>query len=324
LNDILRIFPPSIQDKLQSEIQNWDDLDEIRVRIFRPLELVYSTCVRLVKNIIPNEQDTNFMLNQLSEHSIYKLEDELRQGYITIEGGHRVGIAGKVNTMHGQVKAIRHLTFFNIRIARQVKNISQPFLPLLYDDGYLNTLLIGPPKCGKTTFLRDLTRNISNGYEYFPSNKIGLIDERSEIAACKNGIPQHDVGLRTDVMDACPKAEGMMMMIRSMSPEIIVVDEIGSEKDVNALMEALFAGVTIICSVHGKNIHEIKSRPTLKPLFDSKAFQRFITFSNKPIPGTVISICDENGQMKNDDKRRNPNEMVRSSSLNLRYNIRGI
>jgi stage III sporulation protein AA len=320
LKEILRIFPPHLSDKLKKEIVKWDNLDEIRIRVLRPVELIFTSSSRMVKHIIPTEQDALFILNQLSEHSIYRFEDELRQGYITIEGGHRVGISGKVNTENGYVKAIRHLTFFNIRIARQVKNISQSILPSIYDQKYVNTLLIGPPKCGKTTFLRDIIRNISNGFQSYHPFKVGVIDERSEIAACKNGVPQHDIGLRTDVMDACPKAEGMMMMIRSMSPEVLVVDEIGSEQDVAALMEALYAGVTVICSVHGHSLQEIKNRPSLQPLFREKAFQRFITFSNKPKPGTILSVLNENGQPQKLDKRGINHEMGRRHSINYSHN----
>ncbi|WP_102027058.1 stage III sporulation protein AA [Salirhabdus sp. Marseille-P4669] len=324
MEEIMRIFPPVMADKLHSEIHNWNQIEEIRVRVLRPIELVFPTYSRMVKNIIPTPEDAHFILNQLSQHSIYRFEDELRQGYITIEGGHRVGISGKVNTEKGYVKAIRHLAFFNVRIARQVKHISDPYLPLLFQNGFLNTLLIGPPKCGKTTFLRDAIRNISNGFHNYPPYKVGVIDERSEIAACKHGIPQHDVGLRTDVMDACPKAEGMMMMIRSMSPDILVVDEIGSDRDVSALMEALHAGVTVICSVHGATIEEIKNRPSLRPLFEQKAFKRFITFGNKPKPGTILSVLDEDGQPHKYRKGSNEHEVDRSPSVAVSYNIRGI
>ncbi|MRG86558.1 stage III sporulation protein AA [Salinibacillus xinjiangensis] len=320
MDEILRIFPKTIEDKLRREILNWDQLDEIRIRVRRPVELVFTHYSRMIKHVVPTEQDALFILNQLSEHSIYRFEDELRQGYITIEGGHRVGISGKVNTENGYVKAIRHLTFFNVRIARQLKNISQRYLPYLYPSHYMNTLLIGPPKCGKTTFLRDMVRLMSDGFQHLPAQKVGVIDERSEIAACKNGVPQHDVGLRTDVMDACPKAEGMMMMIRSMSPNIIVVDEIGTIQDVEALLEALYAGVNVVCSVHGRDLQEIQKRPSLKPLMEAKAFQRFITFSNRPKPGTVVSVLDENGQTQNIDLRGKAYEVDRSHTVTVGHN----
>ncbi|MCP8616827.1 stage III sporulation protein AA [Salirhabdus salicampi] len=320
MEEILRIFPPYLAKRLSEEIRDWGELEEIRIRIMSPVEIVYSQFSFMLHHVIPTTDDGIFILNQLSEHSIYRLEDELRQGYITIEGGHRVGISGKVNTEQGSVKAIRHLAFFNFRIAKQIKGVAKPFVPSLFRGQYLNTLLIGPPRCGKTTFLRDFIRIISDGEEPFPAKKVAVIDERSEIAACKNGIPQHDVGVRTDVMDACPKAEGMMMMIRSMSPDVMVVDEIGSKEDVQALMEALHAGITVICSVHGKDVAEIRKRPSLAPLFHANAFQRYVTFSTEPRPGTVQSIVDENNQSKNVRGRRN--EVDRSPSLTVRHNIR--
>src|SRR5699024_406472 len=146
-----------------------------------------------------------FMINQLSDYSLYRMEDELREGYITIEGGHRVGLAGKVNTLHGNVKAIQHITFLNIRIAKENIGVAKPVIPYIYSNNYYNTLLIGPPLTGKTTLLRDLTRLISSGWKNVSPRKVGVIDERSEIGASIKGVPQHNLGLRTDVLDACPK-----------------------------------------------------------------------------------------------------------------------
>jgi stage III sporulation protein AA len=245
-------------------------------------------------------------MNQLSEFSLYRMENELREGYITVEGGHRVGIAGKVNTINGSVKMIQNITFFNIRIARQKLGVAEHFMPYILTKDYGNTLIIGPPQSGKTTLIRDLVRIISTGWKHQKGRKVAVIDERSEIGASIQGIPQHDLGLRTDVMDGCPKAEGMMMMIRSMSPEILVVDEIGGEKDVQALLEAIHAGVTIICSIHGTSLEDIKSRPLLKEMVKLEIFKRFIVLGKRVGEKQDFHVIDENGVKLKSTKVHSP------------------
>lgn len=215
------------------------------------------------------------LLNKISHFSIYTLEEELKRGYITIEGGHRVGLAGKVILEQGKVKAIRDISSFNIRIAREKVGIAQTLIPRIYRDGWLHTMIIGPPQTGKTTLLRDIARIISSGDQGsgLPASKVGIVDERSEIAGCVNGIPQMTFGNRIDVLDACPKAEGMMMMIRSMSPEVLVVDEIGRHEDAEAIMEAVNAGIKLIMTTHGNSWRKLRGarlyRPYLKWAFFS-------------------------------------------------------
>lgn len=287
MEEILRLFPDDIKRIIDKQVGDWGQLQEIRFRLYKPVELIFNNQTTLLESVIPTKEDGIYLLNQLSQFSLYRMEDELREGYITIEGGHRVGLAGKVNTLKGTVKAIQYITFFNIRIAKQMLGVSRSVLPHVYDQKngtYFNTLIIGAPQTGKTTLIRDLARSIATKSNTFPDKKVGIIDERSEIAASLNGIPQHNVGVRSDVMDACPKAEGMMMMIRSMSPEIIIVDEIGSSQDVHALLEAIHAGVTIFCTIHGQSITDLKRRPSLRPLFDQQVFKRYVLLSQKGAP----------------------------------------
>ncbi|HLR80084.1 MAG TPA: stage III sporulation protein AA [Bacillota bacterium] len=294
MEEILRLFPEKIRQALEKQInRRWSAIQEIRFRLQQPLELVFNEHTEWLKSVKPGQNDGIFLLNQLSEFSLYRMEDELREGYVTIEGGHRVGLSGKVNTLHGHVKAIRHITFFNIRIAKQTIGASLPLIPYLYHNRYLNTLLIGPPQTGKTTLIRDLARLIGTGWGKVGAHKVGVVDERSEIGGSNKGIPQHDLGIRTDVMDACPKDEGMMMMIRSMSPDVLIVDEIGSESDVKALMEAINAGVTVICTIHSHSLEELKKRPSLKPLFAQQVFRRFVLLNRQLRPGDIHRIYDE-------------------------------
>lgn len=278
MNEILRLFPPLLQKEVEQLCQGrWHTLQEIRLRMSRPIELNFSNRIEWIQERRFTRQDRNYVLNQLSEHSLYRFETELKEGFITIAGGHRVGLAGKIMTRNNELKGLQYITSFNIRIAQQIIGIANPLLSHLYeDDAYLHTLIVGPPQSGKTTILRDLSRLMSSGSRLAPSRKVVIIDERSEIAASKDGIAQFKIGNRTDVLDTCPKQEGMMMAIRSLSPEVLIVDEIGSKEDVRALLDVFHAGVTIFCTVHGASLHEVKKRSTLQPLFREKFIKRYI------------------------------------------------
>lgn len=294
MEEILRLFPAVMKQAIELKVKDrWQYLQEIRFRLSQPLELIFNDQIEWIDHIRPDKQDNIFLLNQLSEFSLYRMEDELREGYITIQGGHRVGLAGKVNTLKGSVKAIHHITFLNIRIAKEKIGIAERILPYIYKANYFNTLIVGAPQTGKTTLIRDMTRLIATGWKNVLPRKVGVIDERSEIGASIKGVPQHNLGLRTDVMDACPKAEGMMMMIRSMSPDILVVDEIGSSEDVQAMMEAINAGVTVFCTIHGHSLAELKKRPSLQPIFEQHIFQRIIVLARDKNPGRIHHIYNQ-------------------------------
>ncbi|WP_042145886.1 stage III sporulation protein AA [Paucisalibacillus sp. EB02] len=322
MEEILRLFPDEIQYAIKVSVGNrWDKLQEIRVRLLQPIELIFDYGIEWITQARTNKKDNTFIINQLSEFSLYRMEDELREGYITIEGGHRVGLAGKVNTVNGSVKAIQYITFLNIRIAKEKIGVATKVIPYLYENRFLNTLFVGSPQSGKTTLIRDVIRIISSGWNHVPPKKVGVVDERSEIAACLKGIPQHNLGKRTDVLDACPKAEGMMMMIRSMSPEILVVDEIGSEKDVQALTNAINAGVTVVCTIHGQTLEELKNRPSILPLLEKKVFRRIVLLKGQSSPGSLKSIYDENEKNIFQKSGCLPNEVDRSTSLHKRNDM---
>lgn len=298
MRKIINLLPKIIQEQFNNFPKELlGKVEEIRIRINRPIEVIANQKVFFLSYIV-KQQDAEQLLNKLSQHSFYTLDEELKRGYITVEGGHRIGLAGRVILEKGFVKAIRDVASFNIRVAKEKIGISEKWIPYLYQAKWKNTMIIGPPQTGKTTLLRDLARVISVGDKKFniPPLKVGIIDERSEIAGSVGGVPQLTFGNRVDVMDSCPKAEGMMMMIRSMSPDVLVVDEIGRKEDTEAILEAVHAGICLIMTTHGDSYTDILQRPILKPILDQKFFNRFIELSRGKGPGTVVSIKDENGK----------------------------
>ncbi|WP_235062622.1 stage III sporulation protein AA [Thalassobacillus devorans] len=322
LREIIGLFPEIMQPVLGKAV-DWSSVQEIRIRVGQPVELVYHQRYEWLERLIPTEAEKNHILNQVSQFSLYRLEDELREGFITIEGGHRIGLAGKVNTTNGTVQAIRYISSFNIRVARESRGAARSLMErLIHHGNYCNTLIIGAPQTGKTTLLRDITYHISTGWKGVEAKKVAVIDERSELGASIHGVPQLDLGRRTDIMDACPKSEGMMMMIRSMSPEVLVVDEIGHQRDVDAIQEAINAGVTLYCTVHGTNLDELRKRPSIKQLLDQRVFKRFIILRkefNRPASKAVILNEIEN--IMDVTAGGSANEVDRSPVTTSRHNM---
>ncbi len=296
----------SIIEKLPSEILN--KTEEIRLRHSRPLIIGWAgggesflgekgPIFTAGEAYLIFSEDLEKTLELISSYSLYAFEEELKQGFLTLPGGHRVGLAGRAVLERGRVKILRDISSLNFRVARQIKGAGEKVLGFLFDrrNGRVyHTLVISPPQAGKTTLLRDLARLISEGAGILgqAGKKVGIVDERSEIAGCFQGVPQLDIGTRTDVLDACPKAEGIMLMLRSLSPQVIVTDELGRAEDVQAIAEAVSAGVSVITSVHGSSLEEICQRPFLGELLQNNYFERLIFLSNSRGPGTLEMIIE--------------------------------
>lgn len=289
IDSVLQIFPVHLRKVLAACRINEECLEEIRIRIGQPAMFSYGIeewyldveqnrlILQKEDGYCVTEEDMHEMITFLSRYSLYAFEEDIKSGFITLEGGHRVGIAGQVRMENGRVADIRYISFLNIRIAKQRKNCAKEIIPYMIScRNIYNTLIVSPPGIGKTTYLRDCIRILSNGTAYLKGQKICVIDERSEIAACHLGVPQNDVGIRTDVLDRCSKAQGMLLMLRSMSPQIIAVDELGSKEDYIAVGQALNCGSRILGTVHAGDIEELKEKEIVHNWLQDRVFGRYI------------------------------------------------
>lgn len=316
VNNVLNLFSIKLRNLISGSGIDFMHLQEIRLRSGQPLILICNNKEYFISNtgIITSNKDNSFIVDvneiretmeYISNYSMYAFEEEIRQGFITVSGGHRVGICGKAVMENGKLKTIKYISFINIRLAHEIKGCSENIMRYLYKayDSVYNTLIISPPMNGKTTLLRDIVRNISNGsvdensrkYSAQKGLSVGLADERSEIAASYLGVPQNDVGIRTDVMDAMPKTYGIMMLIRTMSPDVIAVDEIGSPEDVNSILYGINCGCSFIGTIHGDSIEDVANKPALEKLISEGVFERYLLLEKDSSAGNP-----ENGKNKAD------------------------
>lgn len=300
---VWRALPRKIRELLPEE--SLVDIQEIRLRSGQPLLLKRADGIFSLERsgaLLPapweggipvSTADLRETVSLLSAYSLYAFEEELRQGYITIEGGHRVGFCGKAVIENGEIRTLRQINALNIRIAREQKGWGEEFLPRLMEkDIFCHTLIVSPPGCGKTTLLRDIVRCLSER-----GKTIGVVDERGEIAPLRDSIPQMDVGPCTDVLEGCPKAKGMVMLLRSMSPDIIAVDELGRREDIDGVEEVLNAGVKLVATAHGRDFADLETRPQMQALIRKKIFERYLFLSNRKGAGTAEEIRDKEGKI---------------------------
>jgi len=290
-DEIYKILPETIGNSIKQFLME-DKIQEIRIKVGKPI-ILNLAFEEKVLDYIPTREDLRYLITKISNYSLYAFEEEIKQGYITLKGGHRVGLAGECVMSKGEVRTIKNISSLNIRICKEVIGASNKVMRLITEnDRVYNTLIVSPPKCGKTTILRDIAKNLSNGmYQIsLKGKKVTIVDERSEIAACYNGIPQMNVGIRTDILDNCLKKSGMIMAIRSLSPEVLICDEIGTEGDLEALNMAFNSGVNIIVTVHGYDINDIYNRKVFKELIDNCVLERIIVLSNRRGAGTIEKV----------------------------------
>lgn len=267
--DMVQYLPVEMRGEIDKDVLK--RTEEIRIRVAQPLELVLEDG-DLKRYARVTQTQMRECINYLTGYSPYALEEEMRQGFFTIEGGHRVGISGRASYHRERNTAVTDcvsdIGAINIRIAHEVKGCAAELISWMqHGEGWYHTILFSGPGVGKTSYLRDLIRILSSGEGLQRGYKVGVVDERSEIAACHRGVPQNDLGERCDVLDNCPKSVGMRMLLRSMSPELIAVDELGQEEDFLAVEAAMNSGVYVIGTVHAKSVQEVRTK---MPLFQRR------------------------------------------------------
>lgn len=307
LNEVLKVLSRSLSKELSACLLSENSVEEIRLRINRPVFVLckgkekYLTKFNELKpsNTLQNprivtKDDLVESLNYISRYSRYACEEEIRQGFFTIQGGHRIGIGGQVIVEKEQVRSFKQITFLTIRIAHEIKGCASFLLPYLYEDGhFLHTLIAAGPGNGKTTLLRDLIRQISNGNDEHTGVNVGVVDERSEIGASFLGVPQNDVGIRTDILDACPKVVGIKMLLRTMNPAVIAVDEIGTLKDLEAIYQIIGCGCTILATAHSRMDNHLFLHTILE---GKKLFERIVMLGNRENNEQIVSIYNGKGE----------------------------
>lgn len=278
---------------------------EIRLRIDSPVLIKTSKKDYFIdENTIITKRDIDEIVANFTKNSLHAFENEISKGFITIEGGHRVGISGDCIYDKSSLKGFKNITSLNIRIAREYMGCSEKTLKYLItpDKNIYNTLIVGPPLSGKTTLIRDMAKNLSDGFKnpYFEGCDVTLIDERGEISAVYQGIPQMNTGKRTDILSYCKKSDGFFMSIRALSPRVIISDELGSVDDFEIVQYALKSGVKIVATAHGFSMEDIKKNLYLRNIIENNFFERAFVLNKRPLKVSEVYDFQRNRVIYND------------------------
>lgn len=289
---------------------------EIRLRINQPVVLSQAQCDIFVSKegtpcfahraglLDAGRTDLEDAFRLICNSSVYSHQQEIRNGFVTLTGGHRAGICGTAVVQEDRVANLRDISSINLRVAQEIPGAADEVAAVAVSGGEVSGMLVvGPPGCGKTTVLRDLARQLSSGLRGGRNFRVAVVDERGELAAVCCGCPQNDLGPCCDVLDGYPKGEGIRQAVRCMAPDVVMCDEIGGADDAKAVIEGLNAGVAVIASAHAASLSELRSRPYLRALLDTGAFRKIVLLAGRGTPGKLAAIYEEEEWNGSEDRR---------------------
>ncbi|XOQ48903.1 MAG: Spore-III-AA domain-containing protein [Eubacteriales bacterium] len=286
---------------LQLPLEIKSQVQELRIRVNKPVSIccmkgIYFfnqngtlACCPGSNTLLATKEDLDECFRNICSYSIYSHQNEIRNGYVTLVGGHRVGISGTAVLENGEIKGIRDISSINIRIAREISGSANALLVGLKNNVSDGLLIAGPPVSGKTTILRDIARQLSSGL-LGNIRKVAVIDERGELAGTYMGVPQNDLGVCSDILDGYPKAQGIMQAIRCLSPEYIICDELGGYDEVSAVQQCLNAGAVMISSIHAGSLEELLKKKQAVELLKTGAFGNVAILDRQMEPGKIAGI----------------------------------
>ena len=324
--ELLQIFPQKLRRRIEESV-TFENLVEIRLRAGLPVLVVTTqenyflkkerdtqekgvierkeatapnrVLVKEEKYWILSPEELKLIFEKISQYSVFAYSEEIGEGFITLKGGHRAGLCGKYYYKGEGKPQIKYISSINLRVAREVTGCATSIVPKLFEENiFCHTLLVSPPGYGKTTYLRDMIRQLSDGTGEITGKNVSVVDERSEIGnRTREGLGFY-LGNRTDLMDHCPKAEGMLMMLRTMTPEILAADEIGGEKDIKAMAYVRNCGCRLLMTVHGNSMQDIFARPILGEYLKKYPFERYVFLSKGENGERKIAIYNQDGIQK--------------------------
>ncbi len=284
IGQITRLLPPSLSASLSAmELVQWQEVEEVRLRVGQPMTVVTTNGEKSVKGAEEpiTSQQLMRVLEIATQASVHAALTQVNQGYFTVEGGHRIGICGRVQIKGDGSWHMTQISSLSLRVARERIGGARGLLPaILQPCGLHSTLILAPPGMGKTTLLRDFIRSLSDGEGGTPF-RVGVADERGELCGMWQGRPQFSIGRHTDVLDGCPKGEGLMALLRGMNPQVLVADEMTHPKDIDALEMASHCGVALLVTAHGYSLADLSSRPLYRRLLEIHIFTKLILITKE-------------------------------------------